>query len=60
MSQAGVEPQIQKQPPGYMAMGEHGMGAMEEMPMGGPLTMVDLSKARGAEALRQIHSRPHS
>jgi FtsP/CotA-like multicopper oxidase with cupredoxin domain len=47
VQQQGVEKQIRKLLPGYMAMGTTGMGEMAEMNMGGPKNWVPMMAGEG-------------
>ncbi|MHB1846671.1 MAG: multicopper oxidase family protein [Deltaproteobacteria bacterium] len=47
VDQAPIEPAIQKLLPGYMAMGERGMGNMSEMNMGGPRNTIPMMTGAG-------------
>ena len=45
--QAQVEARVQKLLPGYIAMGETGMGEMEQMDMGGPRNTLPMATGKG-------------
>jgi hypothetical protein len=47
VSQAGVEPAVRKLLPGYMAMGEKGMGDMQAMGMEGPKNTLPMMMGEG-------------
>ena len=47
VSQRGLEQRVQKLLPGYMAMGEKGMGDMAEMNMGGPRNTIPMMSGQG-------------
>jgi hypothetical protein len=45
--QGETENKVRKLLPGYMAMGEHGMGEMGEMNMGGPDNWIPMMTGQG-------------
>ena len=47
VSQKGLEQRVKKLLPGYMAMGETGMGDMAEMHMGGPRNTLPMMSGQG-------------
>ena len=47
VSQRGLESRVKKLLPGYMAMGETGMGEMAEMNMGGPRNTIPMMSGTG-------------